>query len=196
MDENRRWRWGAPEGERQHCAAKFHPPATDRQAGAAGARQAGKQVGRQTRAMDEMLTRRETIDYSRQDRSHQVEREMVSLYRRASCDDDDEDDVASPRRAHRDTRNGIYFRHQDPRARACKEESRGRKAVVVGVTEINVLRPERNLRRSARAARRGVRYRARNVEEDKMHFCIRDVSLRKYEVSPRYKCNTRGNNPG
>jgi len=31
--------------------------------------------------MDEMLTRRETIDYSRQDRSRQVGREMVFLYR-------------------------------------------------------------------------------------------------------------------
>lgn len=37
-------------------------------------------TGRQTRAMDEMLTRRETIDYSRQDRSRQVGREMVFLY--------------------------------------------------------------------------------------------------------------------
>lgn len=30
--------------------------------------------------MDEMLTRRETIDYSRQDRSRQVGREMAFLY--------------------------------------------------------------------------------------------------------------------
>lgn len=37
-------------------------------------------TGRQTRAMDEMLTRRETIDYSCQDRSRQVGREMVFLY--------------------------------------------------------------------------------------------------------------------
>lgn len=37
-------------------------------------------TGEQTRAMDEMLTRRETIDYSRQDRSRQVGREMVFLY--------------------------------------------------------------------------------------------------------------------
>lgn len=37
-------------------------------------------TGRQTRAMDEMLTRRETIDYSRQDRSRQVGREMAFLY--------------------------------------------------------------------------------------------------------------------
>lgn len=39
-----------------------------------------RSTGRQTRAMDEMLTRRETIDYSRQDRSRQVGREMVFLY--------------------------------------------------------------------------------------------------------------------
>lgn len=37
-------------------------------------------TGKQTRAMDEMLTRRETIDYSRQDRTRQVGREMVFLY--------------------------------------------------------------------------------------------------------------------
>lgn len=37
-------------------------------------------TARQTRAMDEMLTRRETIDYSRQNRSRQVGREMVFLY--------------------------------------------------------------------------------------------------------------------
>jgi len=45
-----------------HCAAKFQP--ADRQA-------------MQTRAMDEMLTRRETIDYSCRDRNRQVGREMV-----------------------------------------------------------------------------------------------------------------------
>jgi len=46
------------------CAAKFQP--ADRQA-------------RQTRAMGEMLTRRETIDYSCRDRNRQVGREMVFL---------------------------------------------------------------------------------------------------------------------
>lgn len=58
-----------PEGTERHGAAKFRPPATDRQ-------------GRHG-AMDEMLTRRETIDYSRQDRSRQVGREMVFLYQSA-----------------------------------------------------------------------------------------------------------------
>jgi len=38
-----------------------------------------RSTGSQTRAMDEMLTRRETIDYSRQDRGRQVGREMAFL---------------------------------------------------------------------------------------------------------------------
>lgn len=50
----------------RHCAKKFHLPGTDSR-------------GRHG-AMDEMLTRRETIDYSCWDRNRQVGREMVSLY--------------------------------------------------------------------------------------------------------------------
>lgn len=63
-----------------------------------------RSTGSQTRAMDEMLTRRETIDYSCQDRGRQVGREMAFLYqsglRHRFCE------------AHRDTFIGkrIYFR--------------------------------------------------------------------------------------
>lgn len=67
--------WGGSEEERQ-CA-----PGGTAHGTAVRNFTRRRPTGRQTRAMDEMLTRRETIDYSRQDRSRQVEREMVFLYR-------------------------------------------------------------------------------------------------------------------
>lgn len=80
---------------RERCgAAKFHPPPA-----------ADRQPGRQTRAMDEMLTRRETIDYSRQDRSRQVEREMVFLYQSGPRD------AALPRPLIGNTREAFIPRH-------------------------------------------------------------------------------------
>nr|KAF7435498.1 hypothetical protein H0235_003689 [Vespula pensylvanica] len=66
-----------PEGNRA-CAANFHPLAVDKQAGKRA--NGGGWANEQTPAMDEMLTRRETIDYSHQDRSRQVSHEMVFLY--------------------------------------------------------------------------------------------------------------------